>query len=45
MKKECIAELFKKLEDACYDCEGVEWWSARDVQEIPGYAQWRNSGM
>jgi len=42
MKKEYIAELFKKFEDACYDYEGVECWSARDLQVILGYAQWRN---
>jgi DNA-damage-inducible protein D len=42
MKKEYIAELFKKFEDACYDYEEVEYWSARDLQEILGYSQWRN---
>ena len=42
MKKEYIAELFKKFEDACYDYEGTECWSARDLQDILGYSQWRN---
>lgn len=42
MKKEYIAELFKKFEDACYDYQGVECWSARELQSILGYAQWRN---
>lgn len=42
MKKEYIAELFKKFEDACYDYEGIECWSARDLQGILGYSQWRN---
>lgn len=42
MKKEFITELFKKFEDACYDFEGVECWSARDLQKILGYSQWRN---
>ena len=42
MKKEIITELFKKFEDACYDYEGVECWSARELQPILGYAQWRN---
>ncbi len=42
MKKEFIAELFKKFEDACYDFDGVECWSARELQEILGYSQWRN---
>ncbi len=42
MEKEFIAELFKKFEDACYDFDGVECWSARELQEILGYSQWRN---
>lgn len=42
MKKEYIDGLFKIFEDACYDYEGVECWSARDLQEILGYSQWRN---
>lgn len=42
MKKEYIAELFKKFEDACYDYEDVECWSARELQTILGYSQWRN---
>jgi DNA-damage-inducible protein D len=42
MKKEYITELFKKFEDACYDYDGLECWSARDLQGILGYAQWRN---
>jgi len=42
MKKEFLAELFKKFEDACYDFEGIECWSARDLQDILGYSQWRN---
>jgi len=42
MKKEYIAELFKKFENACYDYEGIECWSARELQAILGYSQWRN---
>lgn len=42
MKKEFISELFKKFEDACYDYEGIECWSARELQNILGYSQWRN---
>jgi DNA-damage-inducible protein D len=42
MKKEFISELFKKFEDACYDYDGVECWSARELQNILGYSQWRN---
>jgi len=42
MKKEFIKDLFEKFEIACYDFEGVECWSARDLQDILGYSQWRN---
>ena len=42
MKKELIAELFQKFENACYIYEGVECWSARELQDIFNYTQWRN---
>lgn len=42
MKKELIAELFKKFENACYNLDGLECWSARELQEIFGYKDWRN---
>jgi len=42
MKKELIAELFQKFENACYIYEGVECWSARGLQDIFNYTQWRN---
>ena len=42
MKKELIAELFEQFEDACHDLDGLECWSARDMQDILGYTDWRN---
>ncbi len=42
MKKEQIAELFQRFEGARYLYEGIECWSARDLQEIFNYAEWRN---
>ncbi|PSK99282.1 DNA damage-inducible protein D [Cecembia rubra] len=42
MKKELISELFEKFEEACYDLDGLECWSAREMQEILGYKDWRN---
>ncbi|HSI76836.1 MAG TPA: DNA damage-inducible protein D [Lunatimonas sp.] len=42
MKKELISELFEKFEDACYDLDGLECWSGRELQEILGYSDWRN---
>ena len=42
MKKEQIAELFEKFEQACYIFKDVECWSARELQEILGYSKWDN---
>ena len=42
MKKEQIQDLFERFENACYLLEGVECWSARQLQAIFNYIQWRN---
>ncbi len=42
MKKEQIQELFKQFENACYRYESIECWSARELQIIFNYAEWRN---
>jgi len=42
MKKELIAELLQKFEDASYDFRGVECWSARELQNVFNYSEWRN---
>lgn len=42
MKTEIIQELLQKFENACYEYKGIECWSARELQEILGYSQWRN---
>lgn len=42
MKKEQIQELFARFEAASGEVNGIECWSARELQEILGYAQWRN---
>ena len=42
MKKELIAELLEKFENACYLYRGIECWSSRELQEILGYAKWDN---
>ncbi len=42
MKKEQIQELFYQFENACYDYNGIECWSARELQKIFNYADWRN---
>ncbi|MDP9076657.1 MAG: DNA damage-inducible protein D [Bacteroidota bacterium] len=42
MKKEVIVELFGRFEQACYNYNGIECWSARELQEILGYSKWAN---
>ncbi|MBU0699845.1 DNA damage-inducible protein D [bacterium] len=42
MKQELIIELFQRFEDACYLYNEIECWSARELQEVLGYAEWRN---
>ena len=42
MKQEVIKELFEKFESACQNEGNVECWSARDLQILLGYSQWKN---
>jgi DNA-damage-inducible protein D len=42
MKKELIHQLFEKFEQACYDYKDVECWSARELQALFNYSEWRN---
>jgi DNA-damage-inducible protein D len=42
MKTELIIELFDKFEKACYVYNGLECWSARELQEIFEYSNWVN---
>lgn len=42
MKKEQIQHLFEKFEQACYIYNGIECWSARELQNILGYTKWEN---
>ena len=42
MKKEEIQVLFKSFEDAKCMIDDTECWSARELQKLLGYAQWRN---
>jgi DNA-damage-inducible protein D len=34
--------LFEQFENACYDYNGIECWSARELQSILGYSKWDN---
>lgn len=42
MKKELIEALFRQFEQACYEHNDIECWSARDLQPILGYSRWEN---
>lgn len=42
MKSELIQELLFKFEGACYEYNGIECWSARELQSVFNYTEWRN---
>lgn len=42
MKKELIQKLHRSFEDCAHERDGVEYWLARELQELLGYTQWRN---
>jgi DNA-damage-inducible protein D len=42
MEKQLVIRLNKSFEDAAYQENGVEYWMARDLQELLGYDEWRN---
>ena len=42
MKIEEIQELFSKFESLVNEYDGIECWSARELSNLLGYAQWRN---
>lgn len=42
MKTEEIQELFSQFEAAASELEGIECWSARELQDLLGYSKWEN---
>jgi DNA-damage-inducible protein D len=42
MKTEEIRLLFQQFETAAIDFEGIECWSARELQKLLGYSKWEN---
>ncbi|MBX3043709.1 MAG: DNA damage-inducible protein D [Candidatus Kapabacteria bacterium] len=42
MKTDDIINMFSKFEAAASELEGVECWSARDLQKLLGYSKWEN---
>ena len=42
MKKEIIQQLYSAFEQAALEIDGVECWSARELQQLLGYSLWQN---
>jgi DNA-damage-inducible protein D len=42
MKTEEINQLFEQFESAASEIEGIECWSARQLQTLLGYSKWEN---
>ena len=42
MEKDTIAKLNKRFEEYAYEQDGIEYWLARELQELLGYSEWRN---
>jgi DNA-damage-inducible protein D len=42
MEKEKITKLNITFEEHSYEQDGVEYWLARELQNLLGYTEWRN---
>jgi DNA-damage-inducible protein D len=42
MEKSTINRLNRSFEEYAYEQDGVEYWLARELQELLGYTDWRN---
>jgi len=42
LKRDQITGLFRRFEAVTVEFNGVECWSARELQTLLGYTQWRN---
>jgi len=42
MEKEIILKLHKNFEQYVHQKDGVEFWYARELQNLLGYDEWRN---
>lgn len=45
MKKELIHRLHSSFEDCAHSEDGLEFWLARELQALLGYAEWRNFSL
>ena len=42
MKSKEIKSLFEQFEQSASEYEGIECWSARELQNLLGYSKWQN---
>ncbi|MDO8727073.1 MAG: DNA damage-inducible protein D [Candidatus Methanoperedens sp.] len=42
MERQVITRLTKNFEECAYEKDGIEFWFARDLQELLGYSKWEN---
>lgn len=42
MEKQLITKLHRTFEDCAHERDGVEFWYARELQELLGYSNWQN---
>jgi DNA-damage-inducible protein D len=42
MEKEIIFKLNRSFEENAYEQDGIEYWLARELQNLLGYTDWRN---
>ena len=42
MKSDLVGRLHKQFEDFVHIQDGLEFWLARDLQDLLGYSEWRN---
>jgi len=42
MEKDTITKLNKRFEEYAYEEDGIDYWLARELQELLEYTQWRN---
>ena len=45
MQKELIVKLNKTFEESVFEQGGVEYWMARDIQNLLNYTEWRNFSL
>lgn len=42
MEKATIIKLSRTFEEYAYEEDGIDYWLARELQTLLGYAEWRN---